>query len=114
MLLTVTLLVRLWMGWTIGVKHLGDRLLVRNLLLLPVRDLFAFAVWIVSLAGNRVEWRGREYRILQGGRMFDTTAAALPLRRDGGGAPPYRGGQEILLHERWSKSMNTSRSELKD
>lgn len=114
MLLTVTLLVRLWMGWTIGVKHLGDRLLVRNLLLLPVRDLFAFAVWIVSLAGNRVEWRGREYRILQGGRMFDTKAAALPVRRDGGGAPPYRGGQEILLHERWSKSMNTSRSELKD
>jgi ceramide glucosyltransferase len=114
MLLTVTLLARLWMGWTVGAKHLGDSLLVRNFLLLPVRDLFALVVWILSLAGNKVEWRGRGYRILQGGKMVETVAAAFPMRRDGGGAPPYLEGQTILLHERWRKSMDASRSDLKD
>jgi len=71
MLLTAVLGARLWMGWTVGVRHLGDALLARSFLLLPVRDLFSFLVWCVSLVGRRVEWRGRSYRIVQGGRIVE-------------------------------------------
>jgi ceramide glucosyltransferase len=71
MLLTVVLGARLWMAWTVGVKHLGDALLARSFLLLPVRDLFSFLVWCVSLVGRRVEWRGRSYRIVHGGRIVE-------------------------------------------
>lgn len=71
LLLAAVLGVRLWMGWTVGVRHLGDTLLARNFLLLPLRDLFAFVVWSMSLAGGKVEWRGRRYRILRGGRIVE-------------------------------------------
>jgi ceramide glucosyltransferase len=91
LLFAVTLCVRLWMGWAVGVKHLGDRLLIKHFLLLPVRDVFSLVVWILSYAGNRVEWRGRRYVILQGGRMADTTSRVYPVRRGGGGASTCRG-----------------------
>jgi ceramide glucosyltransferase len=71
LLLAAVLGVRLWMGWTVGVKRLGDTLLARSFLLLPVRDLFSFLVWCMSLAGRRVEWRGRSYRIVNGGRIVE-------------------------------------------
>jgi ceramide glucosyltransferase len=69
LLLIATLAIRLWMGWSVGVKHLGDPLLKKNFMLLPVRDLFAFMVWCLSLVGRTVEWRGKSYRVLQGGKM---------------------------------------------
>ncbi len=113
-LLGTTLFVRLWLGWVVGVKHLRDKLLARYFLLLPIRDLFAFVVWAQSLAGNRVEWRGRTYRILRGGKMVDTMTGGLTVRRDVGGAPAYGVGWAIRLHRRRGKSLNASRSEPKD
>jgi ceramide glucosyltransferase len=35
----------------------------------PLRDLFGFAVWCAGLAGNEVEWRGTRFRLLRDGRM---------------------------------------------
>jgi ceramide glucosyltransferase len=69
LLLMATVAIRLWMGWIVGVKHLGDLLLKKYFLLLPVRDLFAFLVWCLSLVGHTVEWRGKNYRVLRGGKM---------------------------------------------
>jgi ceramide glucosyltransferase len=40
-----------------------------QLALVPLRDLFGFAVWCAGLAGNEVEWRGSRFRVLRDGRM---------------------------------------------
>jgi ceramide glucosyltransferase len=39
------------------------------LLLLPLRDIIALFIWLLSFAGSTVTWRGRAYRIIGGGRM---------------------------------------------
>jgi hypothetical protein len=38
--------------------------------LIPVRDLFGVAVWIVALFGNTVLWRGRKLRLDREGRIL--------------------------------------------
>jgi ceramide glucosyltransferase len=40
-----------------------------TLWLVPLRDLVGTALWIASFAGDRVEWRGRTYRIGDNGRL---------------------------------------------
>ncbi|MFN3076693.1 MAG: bacteriohopanetetrol glucosamine biosynthesis glycosyltransferase HpnI [Alphaproteobacteria bacterium] len=40
--------------------------------LVPVRECLCFAVWAVSLLGQRVTWRGRVYRITAEGRLIPT------------------------------------------
>jgi len=40
-----------------------------SLALVPLRDLFGFAVWCAGLAGNTVEWRGTRFRVLSDGRI---------------------------------------------
>ena len=57
------------MVWTVGVQMLGDRILARSFHLLPLRDIFSFAVWMVSLVGKTVEWRGRFFRIVENGKI---------------------------------------------
>ncbi len=71
--------VRLWTGWVVGVRYLGDELLARHLFLLPLRDAFSFLVWCLSLGGRRVQWRGRCYLIVDGGRMAEEpSCGAIP------------------------------------
>lgn len=41
----------------------------RPLPLVPLRDLFGFAVWCAGLTGNTVEWRGDKFRLLPDGRI---------------------------------------------
>jgi ceramide glucosyltransferase len=45
---------------------LRDRQLLKNLWLLPVRDLTAVAVWIASFSGHTVTWRGDRFELKQG------------------------------------------------
>lgn len=52
------------MAWTVGVWGVHDPILRRKFYLLPVRDAFAFAVWLASFFKRRVEWRGVEYYII--------------------------------------------------
>ncbi len=40
--------------------------------LMPVWDLFAFAVWISGYTGRTIEWRGQRMRIGAGGRLADS------------------------------------------
>jgi ceramide glucosyltransferase len=42
-----------------------------TLWLVPLRDLVATALWIASFAGDRVEWRGRTYRLAGDGRLVE-------------------------------------------
>ena len=43
--------------------------LLRDLWLVPLKDLSMTAIWFSSLAGNRVWWGGRRFQILAGGAM---------------------------------------------
>jgi ceramide glucosyltransferase len=61
--------VRVAMAWYIGCRCLGDAVLKRNLPLVVVRDCFNFLVWCLSLAGHRVEWRGKTYILMPDGTI---------------------------------------------
>jgi ceramide glucosyltransferase len=50
----------------VGRGVLDDPQVTRDLWLVPLRDLVALAVWIVSYAGNEVEWRGQRFKLRDG------------------------------------------------
>lgn len=52
------------MAWTVGVWGVQDPILRRKFYLVPVRDAFAFAVWLTSFFKRRIEWRGAQYYIV--------------------------------------------------
>ena len=64
----VTLLLRLAVAVVVGWNVLKDRQIFKHLWLIPVRDLVAVAIWIVSLAGHEVIWRGERF-LLQNGKL---------------------------------------------
>jgi len=70
LLLASTLVIRLIMGWMIGVHWLGDSVLKKYFWLVPVRDLLSFLVWCLSWVGKTVEWRGRVYAVSRDGKMI--------------------------------------------
>ena len=65
-LFALTFAVRLAVGFVAAVGVLHDRQLLRNLLLLPLRDLIAPLVWAASFLGNRVHWRGDVFDLKNG------------------------------------------------
>lgn len=67
-----TFLLRLAMALTVGKFVLDDRHILRHLWLLPVRDLIAVGVWVASLAGHTVTWRGDRFE-LKNGRLIRMT-----------------------------------------
>ena len=51
------------MARTVSVLGMQDRALRTKLALLPVRDAFAFVVWLASFFPQRIHWRGKEFYI---------------------------------------------------
>jgi ceramide glucosyltransferase len=51
------------MARTVGVWGMQDRALRAKLALLPVRDAFAFVVWLVSFFPQRIRWRDKEFYV---------------------------------------------------
>jgi ceramide glucosyltransferase len=45
---------------------------LRSTLLLPIKDLFSFGIWIWSFFGSTVLWRGTRYTIVRGGLLKKT------------------------------------------
>jgi ceramide glucosyltransferase len=80
LLLTATLVVRLAIGWLIGVHWLGDKILKKYFWLLPVRDLLSFLIWCSSWVGRRVEWRGRVFEVGRDGKMTQVERAETTKR----------------------------------
>ena len=68
-ILGVTALLRFAVAVAVGRSVLQDPHLLKNLWLLPVRDLVAVAVWISSFAGHTVTWRGDRF-VLKDGRLI--------------------------------------------
>jgi ceramide glucosyltransferase len=60
---------RLAVAIVVGSSVLRDKELLRNLWLLPLRDLIAVCVWIASFAGHTVTWRGDRFE-LKNGRLI--------------------------------------------
>ncbi len=50
-------------AWIIGVEGMSDALLRRKMELLPLRDAFAFVVWVGSFFSQRIHWRGQEFYV---------------------------------------------------
>ena len=65
-LLSVMLLARVAVALSIGVGVLRDEQVLRDLWLLPLRDLLGLLIWAWSYADNTVVWRGEIFRLKDG------------------------------------------------
>ena len=68
-ILATVLLARLASAWASGVLVCRDRVLARYFWLLPLRDLVALGVWVMSFFGREVVWRDARYRLEPGGKI---------------------------------------------
>ncbi len=57
---------RMSVAIVVGRCVLQDRSVLKNLRLIPLRDLLAVVVWIISLRGDIVTWRGDRFRLKDG------------------------------------------------
>jgi ceramide glucosyltransferase len=64
--------IRIATGLAVGWGVLGDRQILRYWFLMPLRDLWGFAIWIAGLFGDTVEWRGRKMRLSPDGKISRT------------------------------------------
>jgi ceramide glucosyltransferase len=64
--LAVALVLRLAVALVVGRVVLEDRQVLRHAWLIPLRDLVAVVVWITSLGGQSVTWRGDHFRLKDG------------------------------------------------
>jgi len=67
-LLGLSFLLRLALAMTVGTEVLGDRQVLPNLWLLPLRDLVAMSIWAAGFAGNTIVWRGERF-LVKGGKI---------------------------------------------
>ncbi len=71
--LGVVLLARVALAFYVGGVVLGDRSVLRNLWLLPLRDSIALLVWIGSFADDTIVWRGDRF-LLRNGKIYPASA----------------------------------------
>jgi ceramide glucosyltransferase len=62
-LLVGYLLLRGFSAWVVGDYGMRDAGVRKHLELLPLRDAFAFVVWVASFVPQRIHWRGREFYV---------------------------------------------------
>jgi len=60
------LALRTAMTWIIGIRGLHQRGLWKQMVLIPVWDAVAFAIWLTSFGRNSIRWRGADYHIRDG------------------------------------------------
>ena len=63
----IALAIRMIAGMLVGATILRDRGVLARFWLIPLRDLFGFAVWAAGAFGNRVQWRDRSLVLQPGG-----------------------------------------------
>jgi ceramide glucosyltransferase len=71
LVLGVTWAARLTMAWFIGVRHLHDPVAKQFLWFVPFRDFVSFALWCYSFIGNRIQWRGLQFRLTNHGELVE-------------------------------------------
>jgi ceramide glucosyltransferase len=70
---------RMLAGVLVGTVILQDRNVLKHFWLIPLRDMFGFAVWVGGLFGNRVQWRDRELRLRPDGKIVEEARLPAPL-----------------------------------
>ena len=70
-ILVCALLARLALAISVGWQTLRDDGTLRDLWLIPLRDMLALAIWMWSYADDTVTWRGEKFRLKEG-RMYPT------------------------------------------
>jgi ceramide glucosyltransferase len=68
-LVAATLALRFGLAWFSEVMCLRGNVTLPALLLLPVKDLLAFFLWLSSFLGNEVVWKGRRFRLTREGLL---------------------------------------------
>jgi ceramide glucosyltransferase len=64
--LAIALFLRFAVALIVGRGVLKDRQTLKDAWLIPLRDLIAVVVWLVSLGGHTVTWRGDRFRLKDG------------------------------------------------
>jgi ceramide glucosyltransferase len=64
------LAIRLLAGICAGRRVLRDSSVLRSVHLIPLRDLWGFAIWLCGAFGSTVEWRGQRLRISSDGKIL--------------------------------------------
>jgi ceramide glucosyltransferase len=70
---------RMVAGAVVGAGVLHDRRIAKDFWLMPLRDLFGFAVWLAGLFGHTVQWRDRELRLHPDGRIHAQERKPEPI-----------------------------------
>jgi ceramide glucosyltransferase len=70
---------RMLAGVLVGTVILKDRNVLKDSWLIPLRDLFGFAVWVAGLFGNTVDWRDRRLRLRPDGRIAEDAPRPAPI-----------------------------------
>ncbi len=65
-LLASILVLRFTVAVVVGRKVLGDHQVTSLMALMPLRDLIAFSVWLMSFVGHTVDWRGVSFHLKNG------------------------------------------------
>lgn len=67
-LLAAATALRILVALVVGLQVLRDRCVLRDLALLPLRDVLAFVIWVGSYTGSRIHWRGEDF-VLEKGKI---------------------------------------------
>jgi ceramide glucosyltransferase len=70
-------LLRITMAISVGLHGMRDYLVRRKLWMLPLRDGFAFAVWLASFFPQRIQWRDRQF-FVRNKRLVPVVRPDLP------------------------------------
>lgn len=79
-LFSLALMFRISLALGVGVGILGDRQVLRDLWLLPPRDLLALVIWAWSYASDAIAWRDERF-LLKNGKLIE-----LEAKNEGGDA----------------------------
>ncbi|MBW4596457.1 MAG: bacteriohopanetetrol glucosamine biosynthesis glycosyltransferase HpnI [Brasilonema angustatum HA4187-MV1] len=71
--LATTWVMRLVMGWVVGVSYLQDSCVRNFFWIVPLRDVIAFVIWCCGLFGSTIEWRGRRLKQTKDGKLVEIT-----------------------------------------
>lgn len=74
---------RMLVAHGIATRYIHAPLSWRETLLVPLKDLFVSAVWVLCFLGDTVRWSGHEFRVLKDGQMVLVSAGGAA-----GYAPP--------------------------
>jgi len=68
-ILGITYFLRILMVQIVAVIYLKDNIATKYFWLVPLRDAIGFLLWIYALFGNKINWRGKQFKLVKGGKL---------------------------------------------